>query len=102
MDHRGSARLVSVRAPRGTRTWVAPPGRRLRRRVKLTSRAGPPGPPLLPPAVPGGPVTAVAPKPIAPEYPARQTPKGSTFLKMLRTTDPKDIAILYLVTSFGF
>src|SRR5439155_6390283 len=73
-----------------------------RRRVELTSRAGPPGPPLLPPAVPGGPVTAVAPKPIAPEYPARQTPKGSTFLKMLRTTDPKDIAILYLVTSFGF
>ncbi|OLS98504.1 cytochrome ubiquinol oxidase subunit I, partial [Pseudonocardia sp. CNS-004] len=47
-------------------------------------------------------MTAVAPKPIAPEYPARQSPKGSTFLKMLRTTDPKDIAILYLVTSFGF
>jgi cytochrome c oxidase subunit 1 len=29
-------------------------------------------------------------------------PKGSVFLKMLRTTDPKDIAILYLVTSFAF
>ncbi|MGH3587902.1 MAG: cytochrome c oxidase subunit I, partial [Pseudonocardia sp.] len=47
-------------------------------------------------------MTAVEPKPITPEYPVRRSPKGSTFLKMLRTTDPKDIAILYLVTSFGF
>ncbi|HYH29802.1 MAG TPA: cbb3-type cytochrome c oxidase subunit I, partial [Pseudonocardia sp.] len=47
-------------------------------------------------------MTSVAPKPIAPRYPARRSPKGSTFLKMLRTTDPKDIAILYMVTSFGF
>jgi cytochrome c oxidase subunit 1 len=47
-------------------------------------------------------MTAVSPKPIAPPYPARKTPKGATFAKMLRTTDPKDIAILYLVTSFGF
>ena len=40
-------------------------------------------------------MTAVAPKPIATRpYPARRTVKGSTFLKMLRTTDPKDIAIL--------
>src|SRR5688572_29658864 len=47
-------------------------------------------------------MTAVEPKPVAPPYPARKTPKGATFAKMLRTTDPKDIAILYLVTSFGF
>jgi cytochrome c oxidase subunit 1 len=47
-------------------------------------------------------MTAVEPKPIAPPYPARKSPKGATFAKMLRTTDPKDIAILYLVTSFGF
>ena len=48
-------------------------------------------------------MTAVAPQPItARPYPARVSPKGSVLLKMLRTTDPKDIAILYLVTSFGF
>jgi cytochrome c oxidase subunit 1 len=48
-------------------------------------------------------VTAVAPQPITSRpYPARVAPKGSVFLKMLRTTDPKDIAILYLVASFGF
>jgi cytochrome c oxidase subunit I len=47
-------------------------------------------------------MTAVSPKPIAPKYPARRSVKGSTFVKMLGTTDPKDIAILYLVTSFGF
>lgn len=48
-------------------------------------------------------VTAVEPKPISTRpYPARREGKGSTFLKMLRTTDPKDIAILYLTTSFGF
>ena len=48
-------------------------------------------------------MTAVAPKPIATRpYPARRVAKGSTLLKMLRTTDPKDIAILYLVTSFVF
>jgi cytochrome c oxidase subunit 1 len=48
-------------------------------------------------------MTAVAPKPItARPYPARVTPKGSVFLHILRTTDPKDIAILYLVTSFAF
>ncbi len=48
-------------------------------------------------------MTSVAPKPITSRpYPARRTGKGSTFLKMLHTTDPKDIAILYLVTSFGF
>ena len=34
--------------------------------------------------------------------PPRRRPKGSALLRMLHTTDPKDIAILYLVTSFGF
>ena len=48
-------------------------------------------------------MTAVAPKPITSRpYPARRAAKGSVLLKMLHTTDPKDIAILYLVTSFGF
>ncbi|MFC5996989.1 cbb3-type cytochrome c oxidase subunit I, partial [Pseudonocardia hispaniensis] len=46
---------------------------------------------------------AVAPTPITTRpYPARPVRKGSRLLWMMRTTDPKDIAILYLVTSFGF
>src|SRR5215211_8722704 len=40
--------------------------------------------------------------PISPPYPVRRTPKGAVLLKFLHTTDPKDIAILYLVTSFAF
>src|SRR3712207_8421763 len=48
-------------------------------------------------------MTAVEPRPITTSpYPARKAPMGSTIVKMLRTTDPKDIAILYLVTSFVF
>src|SRR4051812_26843330 len=48
-------------------------------------------------------MTQVEPRPIsASPYPARRTAIGSTLLKMIGTTDPKDIAILYLVTSFGF
>ncbi len=48
-------------------------------------------------------MTAVAPKPItARPYPAHRSAKGSMFVKMLHTTDPKDIAILYLVTTFVF
>ncbi|MHC1559734.1 aa3-type cytochrome oxidase subunit I [Actinomycetospora sp. C-140] len=48
-------------------------------------------------------MTAVAPKPIATTpYPARESKRGSFIGRMLKTTDPKDIAILYLVTSFGF
>ena len=34
--------------------------------------------------------------------PGAAAAKGSTLLKMLQTTDPKDIGILYLVTSFAF
>ncbi|MGE0783520.1 aa3-type cytochrome oxidase subunit I [Mycolicibacterium sp.] len=48
-------------------------------------------------------MTQVQPTPIATHpYPARTSPKGSVLLHMLRTTDPKDIAILYLVTTFAF
>ena len=48
-------------------------------------------------------MTQTAPKPITSlRYPRRHAAKGSRFLGMIRTTDPKDIAILYLVTSFGF
>ena len=48
-------------------------------------------------------MTAVTPKPISTTpYPARESKRGSFVGRMLHTTDPKDIAILYLVTSFGF
>jgi cytochrome c oxidase subunit 1 len=48
-------------------------------------------------------VTEVQPQPIqiAP-YPARRAQKGTALVRYLHTTDPKDIAILYLTTSFGF
>ena len=47
--------------------------------------------------------TVPRPKPITSRpYPARRAAKGSVLLKMMRTTDPKDIAILYLVTTFVF
>jgi cytochrome c oxidase subunit 1 len=48
-------------------------------------------------------VTAVAPQPIATRpFPAREAVKGSFLLRMFRTTDHKQIGILYLVTSFAF
>ena len=48
-------------------------------------------------------MTAVAPKPItARPYPARPAAKECMFLKLMQTTDPKDIAILYMVTTFVF
>ncbi|MGJ7907303.1 cytochrome c oxidase subunit I [Actinopolyspora sp. H202] len=48
-------------------------------------------------------MTAVAPEPITSRpYPVRNTSKGSTLLGLLRTTDPKQIGILYLTTSMGF
>nr|WP_166640014.1 cytochrome c oxidase subunit I [Amycolatopsis sp. SID8362] len=48
-------------------------------------------------------VTAVAPKPIATRpYPARESVKGSYLLRLFRTTDHKQIGIMYLVTSFAF
>jgi cytochrome c oxidase subunit 1 len=48
-------------------------------------------------------VTAVAPKPIATRpYPARETVRGSYLLRLFHTTDPKQIGVMYLVTSFAF
>jgi cytochrome c oxidase subunit 1 len=35
-------------------------------------------------------------------YPVRQPPKGSAFARLLRTTDAKQIGLLYLTTSFAF
>ncbi len=35
-------------------------------------------------------------------YPVRPTVKGATLLRLMRTTDPKQIGIMYMVTSFGF
>jgi cytochrome c oxidase subunit I len=48
-------------------------------------------------------MTAVKPAPVRihPEA-RRRSPKGSMLLGWFRTTDPKQIGILYLVTSFGF
>src|SRR4029079_16279533 len=86
-----SPRCVEFRAEPGQ------PATRLRRGVEL----GFPGEP--PSTDRDTTVTSVAPQPITSRpYPARVTPKGSVLLHMLRTTDPKDIAILYLVTSCGF
>jgi cytochrome c oxidase subunit 1 len=52
-------------------------------------------------------VTAVAPQPVpeiaaARPYPPRQGPKGSFIYKMITTTDPKDLGIMYLITSVSF
>jgi cytochrome c oxidase subunit 1 len=35
-------------------------------------------------------------------YPVRQPPKGSAIARLIRTTDAKQIGLLYLTTSFGF
>ncbi|MPZ85323.1 MAG: cytochrome ubiquinol oxidase subunit I, partial [Actinophytocola sp.] len=48
-------------------------------------------------------MTTTKPTPILTHpYPARPSPKGSALLRTIRTTDPKQIGILYLTTSFGF
>ncbi|EHR52274.1 cytochrome c oxidase, subunit I [Saccharomonospora marina XMU15] len=48
-------------------------------------------------------MTAVAPQPIATRpYPTRESAKGSYLLRLFRTTDHKQIGIMYLVTSFAF
>ena len=47
-------------------------------------------------------MTATEPRPITTHFrPARRAARGARFLHMLGTTDPKDIAVLYLVTSFA-
>ena len=48
-------------------------------------------------------MTTVAPKPIVTRpWPVRQPVKGSAFARLLRTTDAKQIGLMYLVTSFVF
>ncbi|OLF09717.1 cytochrome c oxidase subunit I [Actinophytocola xinjiangensis] len=48
-------------------------------------------------------MTTVKPAPISVETGVRRPgPRGSAFLAWFRTTDPKQIGVLYLVTSFGF
>jgi cytochrome c oxidase subunit 1 len=48
-------------------------------------------------------VTTVAPKPIATRpWPVHQPAKGSAFARLLRTTDAKQIGLMYLVTAFAY
>ena len=48
-------------------------------------------------------MTRVGPRPVATEQaPPRRSHRGSSVVRYLHTTDPKDIAVLYLVTSFAF
>jgi cytochrome c oxidase subunit 1 len=48
-------------------------------------------------------VTTVAPKPIVTRpWPVHNPPKGSALARLLRTTDAKQIGLMYLVTSFLF
>lgn len=48
-------------------------------------------------------MTTVAPKPIVTRpWPVHQPVKGSAFARLLRTTDAKQIGLMYLITSFVF
>ncbi|MET8764588.1 cytochrome c oxidase subunit I [Lentzea sp. NPDC004782] len=48
-------------------------------------------------------MTALVPTPIdVPPGPARRTAKGSVLLALFRTTDHKQIGVMYLVTTFAF
>ena len=48
-------------------------------------------------------MNSVASQPTATRpHPVRKNPKGSTLLRLLRTTDHKQIGLLYMVTSMGF
>ena len=48
-------------------------------------------------------MTAVAPRPVVTRpYPSEHKPRGSKFLGYLRTTDPKQIGLMYIVTSLSF
>ncbi|WP_432839996.1 aa3-type cytochrome oxidase subunit I [Dactylosporangium sp. CA-092794] len=48
-------------------------------------------------------MTALTPKPIAVRSaPVQRAPRGSALARLLRTTDAKQIGLMYLVTSFAF
>ena len=48
-------------------------------------------------------MTALAPPPVATRpYPPRRGPKGAFLHKMVTTTDPKVLGVMYLVTAFAF
>src|SRR3989440_3415089 len=48
-------------------------------------------------------MTTLRPAPVSPyPGPVHQPPKGSALARLLRTTDAKQIGLMYLVTSFGF
>ncbi|MFI5495115.1 cytochrome c oxidase subunit I [Actinoplanes sp. NPDC051859] len=48
-------------------------------------------------------MTAVAPRPVTPRpYPVRPAVRGNALARTLRTTDAKQIGIMYMVTAFAF
>jgi cytochrome c oxidase subunit 1 len=48
-------------------------------------------------------VTAVAPRPVVTRpYPVQRPARGSKFLQYFKTTDPKVLGVMYIVTSFSF
>jgi len=48
-------------------------------------------------------VTTVAPQPIvARPWPVREPARGSAFARLLRTTDAKQIGLMYMITAFAF
>ncbi|HEV7962365.1 MAG TPA: cbb3-type cytochrome c oxidase subunit I, partial [Actinoplanes sp.] len=48
-------------------------------------------------------MTAVVPKPVVTRpWPVRRQVRGTALARILRTTDAKQIGIMYLITSFGF
>ena len=94
---RGAARPDVLRCDPRRAGALAPTGRDARRRC--TGQ----GDDLSPPGPHGRAMSAVAPAPIVtPPHPPRRARPGAGLVRALSTTDPKDIAILYLVTSFGF
>ena len=46
-------------------------------------------------------MTAVVPRPTRP-YPVHRSPRGAVFLGYLKTTDPKTLGVMYIVTALGF
>jgi cytochrome c oxidase subunit I len=48
-------------------------------------------------------MTTVVPRPVVTRpYPVRRQVKGSAIARVLRTTDAKQIGIMYMVSAFGF